>query len=179
MELVQRKRLQEYLQDHLTLSMAGLELAKRCLRNNPKGELGNFLRTFVSQIPSERAWLRASLVKLGGEIPQLKLLASWMLEKLMPLKFNAFGIRHTRLSRVFELETLLVGVRGKLNMYRILDEGARSLAWEVGNPGPLLSQAEWQVKALQEFCMRAAGTAFGFPRSAGTHPPNRKARAPS
>ncbi|MEM5788104.1 MAG: hypothetical protein AAGU11_12360, partial [Syntrophobacteraceae bacterium] len=53
-----------YLNDHLGASVAGIELAQRCLSNNRESELGKFLEQFVLVLQEEQVRIRKLLKRL-------------------------------------------------------------------------------------------------------------------
>ena len=152
------KRLQKYLTDHLALSRAGIELIQRCLEKNDEGELGSFLRMLLGEARSERQTLENILRELGGSPSILKETATWVLEKASGLKTHGLIFGYSDLDRLTELEAMLVGVRGKLDMWRILDQERKHLAKY--SLKSIVEQVERQVGLLQRHCLAVAAQAF-------------------
>ena len=100
--------------DHLAGSVAGRELAERCLTSNAESPFGNFLRDFLTEIEEEQAVLKTLLGRLDGRENPLKTAAAWLGEKAGRVKFNDRLVRYSDLSRLEELEGLVMGVRSKL-----------------------------------------------------------------
>ena len=107
------KSLKIYLNDHLAGSVAGLELARRCLSNNREGALGEFLLTLVSDIESDQSELIHVMDLLRVPKDYSKQAAAWVAEKVGRLKLNGQLLGYSPLSRVIELEALVMGVHGK------------------------------------------------------------------
>ena len=59
---------------------------------------------------------------LGVGTDRLKVLGGWGAEKLGRLKLNGRLLGYSPLSRVVELEALVLGVRGKLSLWLALQE---------------------------------------------------------
>lgn len=152
-----RSLLFQYLSDHLAASVGGIALARRCLRNNTQGNLGNFLRAFIPEIEGEHDQLRNFLIESGQAPSLFKMGAFWLAEKFGRLKLNQSLVSYSDLSRLFELEGLLAGVKAKVDMWKILETlpiqgefGARSL----------VLQGERQLARIQELCLEAGARAF-------------------
>src|ERR671925_29079 len=107
-----------YLQDHLAGSTAGLELVRRARDENRDGDLGDFLTELARELEEDRDELREIMRELGVADDVLKVAAAWTTEKLGRLKLNGRLTGYSPLSRVLELEGLLMGVNGKLCMWR-------------------------------------------------------------
>lgn len=111
-----------YLNDHLAGATLGVELARRTLRQNEDGELGEFLRWLCAQIVEDRRSLLA-LMEQHGVAPSLaKSGGAWVAEKIGRLKPNGHLTTYSPLSRLLELEGLAAGIEGKLALWLALDE---------------------------------------------------------
>src|SRR5215208_5114195 len=116
------KYLATYLNDHLLGSTAGMELARRAARENEGSELGEFLRALSREIEDDRETLLTVMGELGVKSDRAKVAAGWTAEKLGRLKPNAQLRGYSPLSPLVELEGLLMGIHGKLAMWRTLAE---------------------------------------------------------
>ena len=154
-------RLRIYLNDHLAGSTAGIELARRCQRENKEILVGVRLARLLPELEAERAALLDYLGRVGGRVDRFKRGAAWMAEKVARLKLNGNLIGYSDLSRVEELEALLLGVRARLGLWEVLDELTRGdprfsdVDWEA-----LEAQSQRHVETLTEERMRAARQAF-------------------
>ncbi len=113
-----------YLNDHLAASVATRELARRCLGNNPDGPLGEFLRRLERELEDDQKSLRGVLERFGGMEDRAKEAAAWIGEKLGRLKLNGQLTGYSALSRLEELEALVLGIRGKMALWASLEEAA-------------------------------------------------------
>lgn len=155
------KRLRIYLNDHAAGSLAGYELAKRCLSNNEGTRLGDYLREFVAQLDEERADLKRLIESLGFREDKAKESMGWVAEKAGRLKLNGQIRGYSPLSRVLELEGLVIGVTGKRGLWRSMKEVAASDP-RVGviDVDRLERQAQQQLEELEKHRLEAAETAF-------------------
>ena len=76
------KLLGIYLNDHLSGSRSGLELARRALRENRDNAVGRYLQNFVKEVEDERTVLRQIMRALGVLPNEFKLAAAVVLERL-------------------------------------------------------------------------------------------------
>jgi len=114
--------LATYLNDHLAGSTTGRELAKRTLSNNRGTQFEPALEWLYGQIAEDRAALLDIMRALGAPEDHLKKLAAFTLERVGRLKPNNSLFSYSPLSRVVELEGLLIGVTGKLAGWRALQQ---------------------------------------------------------
>jgi hypothetical protein len=155
------KRLRIYLNDHAAGSLTGYELAKRCLSNNKGTDLGDFLRSFVAQLEDERADLKRLMESLGFPEDKLKEGMGWAAEKAGRLKLNGQFRGYSPLSRVLELEGLVIGVTGKRSLWRSVKEyGATDPRVGVIDVDRLEQQAQTQLEELEKHRLKAAKKAF-------------------
>lgn len=155
------KRLRIYLNDHSAGSLTGYELAKRCLSNNEGTELGDYLRSFVAQLEDERADLKRLMESLGFPEDKIKEGMGWVAEKAGRLKLNGQIRGYSPLSRVLELEGLVIGVTGKRGLWRSVKEyGATDPRVSVIDIDRLEEQAQAQLEELEKHRLEAAQRAF-------------------
>jgi hypothetical protein len=150
--------LRIYLNDHLGAAAAGLALARRTLRNNREGELGRFLAELVGEIERDRASLEQVLKALGAPRNPVKEGAAKLAERLGRLKLNGQVRGYSDLSRLLELEGLVVGVDAKRALWRSLQQTGRTFPVDLDE---LVARAERQRDGLEEHRLAAARRAFG------------------
>jgi hypothetical protein len=109
-----------YLNDHLAGATAGLELARRAASSNRANAYGPVLDELAGEIAADRDALQDAMARLGVGRDRVKLLAAWGAEKAGRLKLNGSLLGYSPLSRLEELELLLLGVEGKLALWRSL-----------------------------------------------------------
>jgi hypothetical protein len=113
--------LATYLNDHLAGATAGRELARRAASNNHGSPLGQFLSVLAQEVDEDRDALLALMGELQIGTDRVKVLGGWAAEKLARLKPNGRLLSYSPLSRLLEIEGLLLGVRGKLALWQALE----------------------------------------------------------
>jgi hypothetical protein len=114
--------LATYLNDHLAGATTGRELAKRALANNRGTEFEPTLEWLVEQIVEDREALLGIMRAVGAPEDHLKKLAAFALERVGRLKPNNALFSYSPLSRLVEFEGLVLGVTGKLAVWRSLQQ---------------------------------------------------------
>lgn len=111
-----------YLNDHLAGSTVAVELSRRAAGEHAGTELGAVFGRLATEIAQDRQALRR-LMEATGVRPQLaKVAAAWAGEKAGRLKLNGHLLKRSPLSPLVELETLEVGIYGKLLLWQALRE---------------------------------------------------------
>ena len=116
------KRLSIYLNDHLAGATGGVELAKRTCGSNEGSEYGPVLDRIAQEIQEDRDTLLDVMERLDISKDQLKVGAGWIAEKLGRFKLNDQLTGYSPLSRLVELEALMLGVTGKTGLWITLRE---------------------------------------------------------
>jgi hypothetical protein len=111
-----------YLNDHLAGSIGGVETARRARGSNEGTGFGAPLATLVGEIEADRETLETVMKELDVARSWIKPAIGWLGEKLGRLKPNGQLRGYSPLSRVVELELLLLGISGKLRLWLLLDE---------------------------------------------------------
>jgi len=155
------KRLRIYLNDHSAGALAGYELAKRCLKNNEGTQLGDYLKDFVAELEDDRSELLRVIDALGFQRGKVKYALAWAGEKAGRLKLNGQLTGYSPLSRLWEVEGLVLGVSGKRNLWRSLKQVAdRDPRIAVVDLDRLEKRADAQLEALEQHRLEAARRAF-------------------
>jgi hypothetical protein len=143
-----------YLNDHLAGSVAGVETARRARASNEGTEFGAPLAALGAEIESDRETLETVMEELQVTRSRIKPAIGWVGEKLGRLKPNGQLRGYSPLSRVIELELLLLGVSGKLRLWVLLTElvGGRSEA----DFAALAKRAETQRATVEDLQVKAA-----------------------
>ena len=151
--------LATYLNDHLAGALAGVELARRCARSNRGGPLGEALSKLARELDEDRHALQSIMrrLRIGGD--PAKLAAAWTAEKMGRLKLNGRLIGYSPLSRLEELELLVLGVEGKLLLWQALAQTEHPALSEVDLDG-LIKRARSQRRRLQRHRLDAAMAAL-------------------
>jgi hypothetical protein len=120
--------LRTYLQDHHAGSIVGVELSRRAAAANGDSAYGEELALIAAEIEDDRDTLEAVMDALGVKPNRLKDAGGWTAEKLGRLKPNNSLLSYSPLSRVVELEGLVIGVTGKLALWESLEAVGASVA---------------------------------------------------
>jgi hypothetical protein len=116
-------RLAIFLNDHFAGATVGVELARRTSASNrEEPDYGTPLARLCEEIEADRTTLAAVMEARGVARDRVKPAAAWVAEKLGRLKPNGQLRGYSPLSRVLELEGLVVGITGKLRLWRLLAE---------------------------------------------------------
>jgi hypothetical protein len=146
---VTSRLLRIYLQDHHAASAGGLALARRAL--GPSHPL-------AKQIARDRDTLERVMQRLAVTPSALKVGIVRVAELVGRLKLNGRIFERSPLSTVVELETLVVGVRGKEALWTALQRAGIRLE-DVDLDG-LVESARAQAAELEALRLGAAAKAF-------------------
>jgi hypothetical protein len=149
--------LRIYLNDHLAGATAVLALARRTLRRNQDGELGDFLRRLVTELADDRAALERVLRELGLSRNAAKVQGARAFELAGRLKLNGRLRGYSDLSRALELEGLRLGLHGKRALWDSLAESGRAVSVDLAALG---ARAGAQHDELERHRRDAARRAF-------------------
>jgi hypothetical protein len=116
-------QLEIYLNDHLAGASGGVELARRLRASNRDDTVfGETLSRVCAEIEADRTVLEQVIEGLGYSRSRVKPAAAWVAEKLGRLKLNGQLRGYSQLSRLIELEGLLIGITGKIGLWETLTE---------------------------------------------------------
>lgn len=118
------KRLRIYLDDHLALMVAEVELIGRCWGSNRGTPLGEFLQKLENEVKAQKSIARDIIHRIGGKEgieSKAKQSAAWFAEKLGRFKLNDSILRYSDLSRVVELEALAAAAQGRIGFWDNFD----------------------------------------------------------
>jgi len=154
--------LASYLNDHLAGSVIAIEMGGHLRKNHADGELIAFLDRLLREIEEDRNVLKELIGRIGGEQSAAKKAAAWLTEKAGRLKtVSGDDPANIALSRMEQLEALMLGIRGKLALWEVLrelavsDERLKNFDWE-----KLERTAADQVTRVDERRRAAARDAF-------------------
>ena len=151
-----------YLNDHLAIVTAGVELARRARGANEGTELGAFLTELAVEIEEDRDTLLEVMTALGAGRDEVKVKLAWIGEKLGRLKLNWQLRGYSPLSRVVELEGLAIVLDGNRSLWRMLaslDE-PRLSAFGFDD---LIARVERRRDGLERHALAAGQAAFDGP----------------
>ena len=118
------KRVKIYLDDHLALMVAEIELIARCHRSNQDTPLGEFLQQLETEVKIQKGATRDLLRRLGDKMrleSKVKQSAAWLAEKVGRLKLNDALFSYSALSRLIELETLVAAAQARVSLWDSFD----------------------------------------------------------
>ena len=118
-----------YLDDHWAGAGAGTSLANRLATQNEGTQWSAELRRIADEIEQDQLTLGRLREACGSDGFSIKRLAAKAVERVSWLKLNGSLIGYSPLSRVLELEALIVGVKGKRLLWGSLrhTEAARDI----------------------------------------------------
>jgi hypothetical protein len=156
--------LEVYLQDHHAGATGGTELARRAARANRDSPYGRELEAIASEIAEDLATLEGLMDTIGVGPDRRKDAMSWVGEKLGRLKRNGTWISYSPLSRLVELEGLVLGVSGKLALWEALGDTDPEIPVQL-DFDQLAARARDQRSRLEALRRRAAREALAQPQS--------------
>jgi hypothetical protein len=151
--------LEIYLADHLAGATFGVELVRRCRKNNTGSRFEEPLEQLVREIEQDKRALEEVMDTVGAKPSRAKTTGAWLFEKAQRLKPNGRLFQYTPLSRVVELETLATGIAGKNALWRALAE-VDSLGGRGFHFPELARRAENQHDAVDALRLQATRLAF-------------------
>lgn len=153
------KALDIYLNDHLAGSVGAIEIAKRCADQNSGTDLGQFLANFLAEVDEDKRTLEGLMDAVGAARNPVKQAGAWLGEKLSRLKL---GTEARELSNLLSVETLCMGVEGKICLWSALREVANDHEGLSGvDFDHLLQRAQAQKDGLERHRRDLARSALG------------------
>ena len=149
-----------YLNDHLVGATTALELARRAQGSNEGSPLGDYLAGLVVEIEQDKEELEGMMERLGVGKDHLKLAAGWTAEKAGRLKLNGRVTSYSPLSRLVELESLSLGVAGKLALWLALKRVVSPSRLGAVDLDALIERAREQRAGLERQRLAAARAAL-------------------
>lgn len=151
---VDADELKSYLNDHQAGSVAGLELAKNLAKEHPGDE---FLVKLAKDVEADQDTLERLMEKYGARGNTMKQAGALLVEKVG----TALGEAGDELSFLRKLETLTMGVHGKLCLWESLNEVAETDEILRGyNFDRLMAGAQSQLDGLEAVRIKAARKAL-------------------
>lgn len=153
--------LDVYLNDHLAGAAAAVELVGRIRDNNEGTALAAHLAGLLREIEADRDTLADVMQRLGVVRSTPKQVAGKVLETLSRLRLNERVTGSAAVSLLMELETLSLGIEGKVALLRSLSEVTESrpelAAFDLA---ALASRAVSQRAGVEPFRLEAAAAAL-------------------
>jgi len=131
--------IQVYLTDHLAGAAAGVRVVEQAAERHTSDHLGEFFRPLAAEIREDEDTLKELASALGVHPSGAKATLAKLGTTLASAKFAGRGVENEYLGDFTSLETLSIGVAGKLCMWQALEKVA-------GDYPPL---AELDIDSLQ------------------------------
>ena len=157
---MERRLLGIYLADHHAGATAGLELARRAAQNNRGTETGTVLGGVAEEIAEDRRTLEGLMHTLGLHPSPVKVTLARTAELIGRLKLNGRVFAYSPLSRLAELESISIGIIGKLKLWQALAAAGPFPDADGFDFDRLMARAEAQHAAIEGCRRQAAEAAF-------------------
>jgi hypothetical protein len=153
--------LDTYLNDHLAGAMFGSDLAEQLRTRAEQGPLRELMEWLAPQVEEDRQTLLELMDSLEISKSSLKQATTWLAEKTSRTKFGGLGASEKRVGTFMAIETLALGVEGKLSLWIALGEVADCYPQlrAIDLPG-LTERARAQRDALERERLAAARQAL-------------------
>ncbi|HEY7635545.1 MAG TPA: hypothetical protein VH763_08380 [Gemmatimonadales bacterium] len=113
--------LHTYLNDHLAGSVMALELLDHLAETATSAETRQFFTTLHREISADQEVLRQLMARLGGTESGVRQAGAWLAEKFGRLKLRVDDAVEGKLRPLEGLETLALGIQGKLALWQALE----------------------------------------------------------
>ena len=120
------KPMETYLNDHLAGSTLGVDLAKQIESQSEGTPLSGVMATMMPQIEEDRESLLDIMERLDTSQNAVKQATAWVTEKASRVKFSGLTSGDGEHGVFMALESLVLGVTGKLALWRALASVADS-----------------------------------------------------
>jgi hypothetical protein len=111
-----------YLNDHLAGSAAGLTLMDDVAKRAEGTALAPKLRTLAAEVREDQQLLRDTLDRLSAGERRVAQAAAWVGEKVSEGRLAMAARNHPALALLEGLESIALGLQGKLGIFRVLAE---------------------------------------------------------
>lgn len=115
------RQLDVYINDHMTGATGGVALARRAARNSTDDERTAMWRTVAGEIEEDRQTLGHIRDLVGARPNRAKYVLARVGEMAGRLKTNGRLWRRSEIGQLLELEMMVLGVTGKLALWKALD----------------------------------------------------------
>ena len=117
---MKNEHLATYLNDHLAGSAGALELLDRMIDLYEERPIGRFCRQLFVEVSADQEELRNTMKSIDVEESSLRKAGAWMAEKFSRAKLTLDGEATADLGLVQALESLVLGIKGKEELWRAL-----------------------------------------------------------
>ncbi len=114
------RTLDIYLNDHLGGAMLGSDLAEQIGKRSEGTRLGELMKEIAPQIEEDRQTLIGLMEELEIAKNPMKQASAWLAEKASRVKFGGASSGEPDFGLFMAVETLTLGVEGKLSLWKAL-----------------------------------------------------------
>ena len=157
-----KEHLATYLNDHLSGSVAAIELLKNLQAAYTGTELEQFCAELRNDIEADRQELKQLMDRLEIKQSGARKAGAWITEKLAELKMRLDDSAHGPLRLLESLEAVELGINGKLALWRALMAAAEVAPALRGalDYQRLAKRATEQIERVEAPRLKAAKAAF-------------------
>lgn len=116
------KAMNVYFNDHLAGAMLGSDLAAQIQSRTQDTPLGELMGVLAPQIEEDRQTLIGLMERMQASKNPVKQLGAWIAEKASRVKFRGLSSGEPALGTFMALESLALGVQGKLALWKALQQ---------------------------------------------------------
>ena len=161
------KAMDVYLNDHLAGAMLGSDLAEQIRSRNRDTPLGELMQTLAPQIEEDRQTLIGLMARMDTSKDPVKQAGAWVTEKASRVKFGGLTSGGPELGTFMAVESLALGVLGKLSLWRALEQVAdQHPALASVNLDELIDRAQTQYGLLEPERLAAGRRALSLAHAA-------------
>ncbi len=131
-----QENLETYLQDHYAGAVGAIELLEHLSASVGDQPLADFFRRLLAEVRADHRTLHEIMSTLGIEESRLRDAGAWLGEKFGRVKLGFTGDEKSGLRLLQALETLAIGITGKLLLWRALARAQES--------APVLQQTDFE-----------------------------------
>ena len=155
------KSIDVYLNDHLAGAMLGSDLAEQIRDRNQNTPLGELMQSLAPQIEEDRQTLIGLMQRMDTSKSPVKQAGAWVTEKASRAKFGGLTSGEPPVGTFMAVESLALGVLGKLSLWRALaavaDEYPAIASVDLDD---LIDRAQTQYDLLEHERLAASRRAF-------------------
>ena len=152
------ERLHTYLNDHLSGSVAAIELLDGVIEHHSEDRITKIFRDLRDEIQDDQETLRNLIRKLGAKESAMRKAGAWLAEKFSRVKI---GDADDSVELLQALEALALGITGKQLLWRSLGAIAPNFAALQGMDfGGLEKRAQDQFERVETLRLEMAREAF-------------------
>ena len=153
--------LETYLNDHLGGAAGACEIARNAVEKYATTVHRKFLGEFQVQVDEDKATLEEMIRAVGGAPNPVKQAGAWLMEKVSRIKLSPGGTGSEEMSALLTIETLCIGVEGKICLWvglkEVADDIEKLSAYDFNE---LITRAESQRDGLEKERLVAARAAL-------------------